>query len=416
MSRLESTMALDGRVAQNSKLSPVSAGESIKPARGRTQPSATPPAHRRSAATKTTTVMAIVTDTMPFKSASAKQTPIRPTSTSSSPSSYLAATSSIVPTNSIEAPSSGIPPGTLTIAIAVPIVLLAVLAPLFILTILTCRRKRRARKRRSSQSVSKKSKLLDRPQDKLEYRPKGKYGPATWQRPLNSFSGFEFNFSRPRTVLSAISARSPRATTPRPSTPRVPPVRVPTGAAPQIPPATQRRPALSVLSRFANTDGIHDPPPPYVTRPMTLAHPYFRPSIPTQQVTDTPQSARSVSPQLLVATPVEIQSLSGPYAPISQVLSSPEQDGRTSRQPSAQRMSNSPPQRAPRSPFDDPSEETPHTSANLQRPFSAPSPAPTNVSGLSFDPSAWVASYERNSRISSVDDDTDSRMDPHQMV
>ena len=411
----ESTMALDNRVAQSSKLSPVSAGESVKPARGRAQPSATPPAPRRPAATKTTTVMAIVTDTMPFKSASAKQTPTRPITTSSSTSSYLAAASSDIPASSIKAPSSGIPPGTLTIAIAVPIVLLAVLAPLFILTILTCRRKRRARKRRSSQSVSKKLKLLDR-QDKLEYRPKGKYGPATWQRPLNSFSGFEFNFSRPRTVLSAISARSPRATTPRPSTPRVPTVRVPTGAAPQIPPATQRRPALSVLSRFANADGIQDPPPPYVTRPMTLAHPYFRPSIPTQQLTDTPQSARSVSPQLLVATPVEIQSLSGPYAPISQVLSSPDQDGRASRQPSAQRMSNSPPQRAPGSPFDEASEETPHTSANLQRPFSAPSPAPTNVSGLSFDPSAWVASYERNSRVSSVDEDTDSRMDPHQIV
>ncbi|KAG7010036.1 hypothetical protein G7Y79_00001g003080 [Physcia stellaris] len=409
-------MALDNRVAQNSNLSPVSAGESVKPARGRAQPSATPPAPRRPAATKTTTVMAIVTDTMPFKSASAKQTPTRPITTSSSTSSYLAAASSDIPAASIKTPGSGIPPGTLTIAIAVPIVLIAVLAPLFILTILTCRRKRRARKRRSSQSVSKKLKLLDRPQDKLEYRPKGKYGPATWQRPLNSFSGFEFNFSRPRTVLSAISARSPRATTPRPSTPRVPPVRVPTGAAPQIPPAAIRRPALSVLSRFANTDGIQDPPPPYVTRPMTLAHPYFRPSIPTQQLTDTPQSARSVSPQLLVATPVEIQSLSGPYAPISQVLSSADQDGRASRQPSAQRMSISPPQRAPRSPFHEASEETPHTSANLQGPFSAPSPAPTNVSGLSFDPSAWVASYERNSRVSSVDGDTDSRMDPHQIV
>ena len=404
-------MAFDARAVQHSDLSPVAAGQSGEAAGDPAQPSVIPQVTKRPTATKTTTVMNIVTDTRPFTSPSAKQSLSQATTTSSSSSSFVAAARSTSTPSTTNTSSPGITPGTLTIAIAVPIVLLAVLAPLLILTILTCRRKRRARKRKSNQSVSKKLKLLDRPQDKLEYRPKGKYGPATWQRPLNSFSGFDFNFSRPRTVLSAISARSPRATTPRPSTPGIPPAvaRIPTGAPPQIPPATQRRPALSVLSRFANMDGIPDPPPPYVTRPMTLAHPYFRPSIPTQQqVTDTPQSARSMSPQLLVATPVEIQSLSGPYAPLSQVLSSPEHNERAPTRSSSQGM--------PRSPFDDPSDDTPHTSANLQRPFSAPSPAPTNVSGLSFDPSAWVASYERNSRISSIDEDTDSRMDPHHIV
>ena len=404
-------MAFDARAVQHSDLSPVAAGQSTENPRGPAQSSAIPRVTRRPTATKWTTVPNIVTDTTPFKSASVKQSSSQATTTSFSSTSFVAAAGSTSTPLTTHTSSPAITPGMLTVAIAVPIVLLAVLAPLLILTILTCRRKRRARKRRSNQSVSKKLKLLDRPQDKLEYRPKGKYGPATWQRPLNSFSGFDFNFSRPRTVLSAISARSPRATTPRPSTPGIPSAaaRVPTGAPPQIPPATQRRPALSVLSRFANVDGIPDPPPPYVTRPMTLAHPYFRPSIPTQaQVAGTPQSARSMSPQLLVATPVEIQPLSGPYAPLSQVLSSPEHNERVPTGSSSQGT--------PRSPFADPSDETPHTSANLQRPFSAPSPAPTNVSGLSFDPSAWVASYERNSRISSVDEDTDSRMDPHQIV
>ena len=407
-----------------SSLSPVSPGENSRTflqSKSKDSPngpvgaSATPKITRRPAETKTTTVMAIVTYTTPFSSVSADRSQRRSTALELATSSAATVAHSTATSVPAAASGPGLSSGTLTIAIAVPIVLIAVLAPLIILTILTCRRKRRERKRRSHLSVSKKLKLLDRPQDKLEYRPKGKYGPATWQRPLNSFSGFDFNFSRPRTVLSAISARSPRAVTPRPSTPAVrfpstpdvPAPAVTLGTAPSNRPAGQRRPALSVLSRFAHADGISDPPPPYVTRHMTLAHPYFRPSIPNQHFSDTPQSGRSMSPQLLEATPVEIQSLSGPYAPISQVLSTPGEQGRS--------LSQAPPQK-PRSPFADPPEETPHTSANLQRPFSAPSPAPTNISGLSFDPSAWVASYERNSRISSVDEDDVSRMDPHQIV
>lgn len=401
---------------RNSDLLTVTAGGSSRrsaeaatnvSAKRQVQSSATPRVTRRPAATRTTTVMSIVTDTIPFESAFAEKPPQQTTATNSSSSSTIIIASSTNTPLPANGSGPGLPPGTLTIAIAVPIVLLAVLAPIIILTILTCRRKRRARNRKSNQSESKKTKLLDRPQNKFEYRPKGKYGPATWQRPLNSFSGFEFNFSRPRTARSAISTRSPRATTPRPNTP-LSHTTMPTRPLPQTRPIGQRRPALSVLSRFANVDAIQDPPPPYVTRPMTLAHPYFRPSIPTEQMTDTPQSARSMSPQLLVATPVEIQSISGPYAPISQVLSPPEQDGSG--------LTPSPPRRLSRSPFSDPADHNPHISANLQRPFSTPSPAPTNVSGLSFDPSAWVSSYERHSRVSSVDEDDDSRMDPHQVV
>ena len=409
-------MAIGLRQVQGSNMLPVSAGQSDRPspqtpvnvsAKPQAQPSVPPQVTKRPAVTRTTTIKTIVTDTVPFESASAEQPPHRNLATMSSSSSssvsHILADPTITPTQAGSS-GSGLLSGTLTIAIAVPIVLLAVLAPIIILTILTCRKKRRRRNRKSNISVSKKLKLLDRPQDKLEFRPKGKYGPATWQRPLNSFSGFDFNFSRPRTVLSAISARSPRATTPRPSTPLP---AIPTKPLPQNRPTSQRRPALSVLSRFANVDAVPDPPPPYVTRPMTLAHPYFRPSIPTEQITDTPRSARSVSPQLLVATPVEIQSLSGPYAPISQVLSPPEQYGRVLT-PSPRTLS--------RPHFSEPSDHNPHTSASLQQPFSSPSPAPTNISGLSFDPSAWVASYERHSRISSVDDDDNSRIDPHQIV
>ena len=412
-------MTVDLRQIQGSNMLPVSAGGSERPSpqtpvivsvKPQAQPSVTPQVTKRPAATRTTTksVMAIVTDTVPFESASAVQPARQNVAPKSSSSvSQILAEPTITPSQAGSS-GSGLLPGTLTIAIAVPIVLLAVLAPIIILTILTCRKKRRRRNRKSNLSVSKKLKLLDRPQDKLEYRPKGKYGPATWQRPLNSFSGFDFNFSRPRTVLSAISARSPRATTPRPTTPLP---AIPTRPLPQNRPTSQRRPALSVLSRFANVDAVPDPPPPYVTRPMTLAHPYFRPSIPTEQITDTPRSARSarsISPQLLVATPVEIQSLSGPYTPISQVLSPPEQYGRV--------LTPSSPQNLSRSPYAEPPDHHPHISSSLQQPFSSPSPAPTNVSGLSFDPSAWVASYERHSRISSVDDDDDSRMDPHQIV
>lgn len=410
----KTAMATDLRQVQGSNMLPISAGGSDRPspqtpvnvsAKPQAQPSVLSQITKRPAATRTTTVMAIVTDTIPFESASAQQPPRQNVATKPSSSvSQILADPTIIPSQAGSS-GSGLLPGTLTIAIAVPIILLAVLAPIIILTILTCHKKRRRRNRKSNLSVSKKLKLLDRPQDKLEYRPKGKYGPATWQRPLNSFSGFDFNFSRPRTVMSAISARSPRATTPRPTTPLPP---IPTKPLPQNRPTSQRRPALSVLSRFANVDAVPDPPPPYVTRPMTLAHPYFRPSIPTEQITDTPRSARSVSPQLLVATPVEIQSLSGPYAPISQILSPPEQYGRV--------MTPSSPRRLSRSRFSEPSDHNPHTSASLQQPFSSPSPAPTNISGLSFDPSAWVASYERHSIVSSVDDDDDSRMDPHQIV
>ena len=312
----------------------------------------------------------------------------------------------------------GISTSTLIVSIVVPLVLIAILVPLIVLLCLTCRRKRRSHNRISNHSQVR-MRSPPRQKELLVHRPRGKYGPSIIMRRPNSFSGFEFNFSRPRTVLSRISARSPKAVTPMNASRSTTLASVwerdeqELKEAPPMP----RRPALSLMSKYASHDdrvptgrwdspGSSPPPPPYArTRPMTLAHPYIPPRLEVPQLPDTP---RSLSPQLQVATPIEIQRLSGPYTPISQVLRQPEQ----SRRPHTR----SPPQTNNRSPLSEHSEVAP-TSANLSAPFvPSASPAPTDVSGLSFDPSMWIAAYERDSVVNPIGAQDGTRMDPHQLV
>lgn len=308
----------------------------------------------------------------------------------------------------------GVSTSTLIISIVIPLVLIAILIPLIILLCLTCRRKRQ-RQNRSSNHSQAKMRPPERQKELLAHRPRGKYGPSIIMRRPNSFSGFDFNFSRPRTVLSRISARSPKATTPMNAS-RSTTLGSLRGHYEELPPMP-RRPALNLVSRYASQDkhvptGLWDSPcstpapPPYArTRPVTLPHPHIPPSLSTPQPPDTP---RSTSPQLQVATPIEIQRLSGPYAPISQVLRQPEQPQRL--HPRSQL------QRHPRSPLGGHSEVVP-MSANLSAPFQpSTSPALSDVSGLSFDPSMWIAAYERDSVVNPVHQDDDRRMDPHQLV
>ena len=308
--------------------------------------------------------------------------------------------------------SHGISQSTLIIAIVIPLVLIAILIPLIILFCLTSRRRRRRQHRTSHHSEPKPRKRSPAQQKELlAHRPRGKYGPSMFMQRPDSFSGFEFNFSRPRTVLSAISARSPKAVTPMNAT------RSNTRATVYERPAGSRRPALNLMSKYASHDrsfggskevSPNSPkPPPYIPeRPMTLAHPYIPSRLTTPQLPDTP---RSLSPQLRVATPMEIQRLSGPYTPISQILRAPpEAHGLDAMRP---------PRRLPRSPLSERADSIPPTSANLQSPFVAsPSPAPTDMSGLSFDPSIWIAAYERDSVVTPIDYDEPIPAKPHQMV
>lgn len=314
---------------------------------------------------------------------------------------------------------SGISTSTLIISIVVPLVLIAILVPLVILLCLTCRRKRRRQNRRSDHSQRSnhsqtKPRSPGRQKELLAHRPRGKYGPSMLMRRPNSFSGFQFNFSRPRTVLSRISARSPTAMTPVNASRSATLVSVPERDEDR--PAMPRRPAAHLLSRYASRDGhiptgrwdspCSSPPPAFIpNRPVTLAHPFIPSPLKTPQIPDTP---RSLSPQLQVATPVEIQRLSGPYTPISQVLRQPDKSRTSQTRPPPQRQDRSPPAERP---------EASPTSANLQTPFvQSASPALTDVSGLSFDPSMWIAAYERDSVVNHVEVDDNRRMDPHQMV
>lgn len=326
----------------------------------------------------------------------------------SSTTSAAAYTSSPVATS-----SNGLSTSILIISIVIPLVVIAILIPLIVLLCLTCRRKRRKHNGTSHQSQAR-MRSPARQKDILAHRPRGKYGPSIMMRRPNSFSGFEFNFSRPRTAFSRISARSPMAITPMNAS------RSTTLASVQErgdPPVMPRRPALVLLSKYAShnervSTGRWDSPcsspapPPYAPiLPLTLAHPYIPPRLQTPQLPDTP---RSLSPQLQVATPIEIQRLCGPYAPISQVLCQSQQSRRS--------HARSPPQRHTPSPLSERAEAAP-TSANLQAPFQpSASPALSDVSGLSFDPSMWIAAYERDSVVNLVDPENASRMDPHQLV
>ena len=349
----------------------------------------------------------------------ASQPSLAYTSSEITTSSTPPATSASRHTSTLVAQSShGISTNTLIVSIVVPIVLVAILVPLIVLLCLTCRRKRRSHNRTSHHSQVR-MRSPTRQKELLAHRPRGKYGPSIMMRRPNSFSGFEFNFSRPRTVLSGISVRSPKAVTPMNAS------RSTTLAsmwdrdeqelkeAPPMP----RRPALSLMSKYASHDdhvptgrwdspGSSPPPPPYArTRPVTLAHPYIPPRLEVTQLPDTP---RSLSPQLQVATHVEIQRLPGPYTPSSQFLRQPEQ----SRRP----LTRSPPQIYNRSPLSEHREIAP-TSANLSNLFvPSASPASTDMSGLSFDPSMWIAAYERDSVVNTIDAKDGTRMDPHQLV
>lgn len=310
--------------------------------------------------------------------------------------------------------SNGLSTSTLIISIVIPLVLIAILIPLIVLLCLTCRRKRRKQNRSSHQSQAKMRSPAARQKDIMAHRPRGKYGPSIMMRRPNSFSGFDFNFSRPRTAFSRISVRSPMATTPMNASRSITLASVQEQGEPLVIP---RRPALTLLSKYAShnervSTGRWDSPcsspapPPYApVRPLTLAYPYIPPRLETPQLPDTP---RSLSPQLQVATPIEIQRLPGPYAPISQVLRQSQQSRRS--------HARSPPQRHTPSPLSEHTEAAP-MSANLQAPFQpSSSPALSDVSGLSFDPSMWIAAYERDSVVNLVDPENASSMDPHQLV
>lgn len=332
------------------------------------------------------------------------------------PAALAASTTSAAAVQTISAAADtgqGLSSSVLIIAIVVPIVLIAVLIPLIVLLCLTSRRRRRRKNRCSHHSEPKpRQRSPARQRELLAHRPRGKYGPSLLMQRPDSFSGFEFNFSRPRTVLSPISARSPTAVTPMNAT------RSNTQTAER--PANPRRAALSLISRYAGQERsavgmqevspISAPPPPYLPeRPVTLAHPYIPSPLRTPTLPDTP---RSLSPQLQTATPMEIQRLSGLYAPRSQAWC-PPQEARARPQPRPPRRT----PRTPRSPLSERSDSVPPTSANLQSPFVlSPSPAPTDMTGLSFDPSIWIAAYERDSVVTPLDRDGHTPVNPHQMV
>ncbi|KAL8946807.1 MAG: hypothetical protein Q9222_006845 [Ikaeria aurantiellina] len=301
--------------------------------------------------------------------------------------------------SSTSAPSHGLSTAKLAAVIVVPLVLLAILSPILIVWCISYRRKRRAAKRRSERLSAQKP-LIDRYQTASNHQHRSSSKPPRPKRPHRivsvptpTFSSFNFGFSRPASA----------------------------GPSPQshhnLPSRRNRRSTTTSSSWTA-------PPPPYSSGSRRVA---TRSSTPIPRL-DTPDFPSS--PLLETAQMVHIRPISGQQRQQSYISNNRsntrlppsstnnELSSNTSLQPPANTYTNTYYRRAS-------DEESLHHRSTLNRPFSfqAPSsPALSDISGLSFDPTLWASSvYGRSSTydVSPVDDDDEGRgegVGAHQMV
>lgn len=317
----------------------------------------------------------------------------------------------------------GLSTSKLTAIIVIPIIFVAIISPILIVWFASCRRKNQLLKGHHRRRTLHESKLLElqkshssvsshgdeqiaRPRDNTHPRDSAQVRSPTptVNPPLQTRNSAQPRNSAP--VRSSVQTRFPvqPTTSPpprtssllRPSTQPRPPAQSGTSNPPRhsapprsatpldpsfnnfnfnLPPRTSSRPlspqpSVSPLSTRRSLPRIWSPPPPaYTSRPMTLASPEFPPRIETPQLPRTPPPA----PQ-------------GSFAPQRTTISSPAPTSihvadRNSHAPST-------------SPFRPLSEGnlSVHNGANLRSPFSGlDSPAISDISGLSFDHSLWMA-------------------------
>ena len=333
------------------------------------------------------------------------------------PSTLPTPPSAPTPTQSASATSTPTPPSShglstpkLAAVIVVPLVLLAILSPVVIVWYISWRRKRRAAKRRSDRSSGLPKPLLehyhgisghsqprtDRASSSLPpSRPRKPHRIVSVPTP--TFSSFDFELSRPASV-GPFASSSPR-----------PPLR---------PVPRNRRSAT--LSWGA--------PPPYASPTRTAFSSTPAPRLSTPDITG--------SPLLGTAQMVHIRPISGQQQRMERSKSRLGADSaatrsRVSISPSRyQQQQNSEASMMPQQPdpartrqgSTDSTAESLHHRSTLTRPFSSfqppASPALTDISGLSFDPTLWASTtYGRDSMISPIDDQDDrEQIRPHQMV
>ncbi|KAL8714729.1 MAG: hypothetical protein Q9225_006501 [Loekoesia sp. 1 TL-2023] len=346
----------------------------------------------------------LITDTRTFT------IPLLPTtlpSTSSASTQPQSATASATP---VSTRSQGLSTTRLAAAIVVPLVLLAILSPIIIVWYISWRRKRRAARRRSDRSSGPPRPLLEHyhgvsstsrsrvPRGSSDVPPSRPKKPhRIVSVPTPTFSSFNLELSRPASdgPVASSSLRPPFRPIPK-----------------------NRRSATFSWGA----------PPPYAspTRSAFTSTPIPR--------LDTPNITGS--PLIGTAQMVHIRPISGQHHRPDRSNSRLAVDSvagrsRTSLAPSHNQQQQNenaspifrPPESArTRQGSTDSNAESLHHRSTLQRPFSSfqplASPALTDISGLSFDPTLWAsATYGRDSIISPIDDqDETEQIRPHQLV
>ncbi|KAI4092502.1 MAG: hypothetical protein L6R37_007560 [Teloschistes peruensis] len=337
-------------------------------------------------------------------------TSLAPTTT---PSPVAASTQPQTPSSSATAPaapSHGLSTAKLAAVIVVPLVLLAILSPILIVWYISRRRKRRLSKRHSDRlsgqrplirqddwirgaSVRRNEQARSTPAPRKAKRPH-----RIISVPTPTFSSFNFELSRPASVG---------------------PVQSSTLSSTRRPIAKNRRSATFSWGA----------PPPYASQSGTTTS-----STPVPRL-DTPDFCGS--PLLETAQMVHIRPISGqPQRRMGSSSNLPDQSAaghsNTSLAPwqhhdplpnrSSATYLQAPDPNRTRQGSGDSNAESLHHRSTLTRPFSSfqplASPALTDISGLSFDPTLWAsATYGMDSTVSPIDDqDQTEQARPHQIV
>ncbi|KAL8697600.1 MAG: hypothetical protein Q9201_007044 [Fulgogasparrea decipioides] len=297
----------------------------------------------------------------------------------------------------------------LAAVIVVPLVLLAILSPIIIVWYISWRRKRRSAKRRSER-LSGQSPLIDRyhgtPRASRHRNERASSNPAPRRPkkpnrivsvPTPTFSSFNCELSRPASVGPIRSSNERRV----------------------------RRPIPKNRHSATFSWGA---PPPYTAPTRTASSSSPAPRLDTPDFTG--------SPLIETAQMVHIRPVSGQphgWRRSNNHLQIHSADARSNtflaqwqqqqQQPSpdASSMLQVPDPGRSRQGSGDSTAESLHHRSTLQRPFSfqaLASPALTDISGLSFDPTLWASTtYGRDSIISPLDDQHETEQTrPHQIV
>ncbi|KAL8767244.1 MAG: hypothetical protein Q9194_006037 [Teloschistes cf. exilis] len=346
----------------------------------------------------------LLVDTETFTSSLALATTPSPVAASTQPQTPSSSPSATA------APSHGLSTAKLAAVIVVPLVLLAILSPILIVWYISWRRKRRLSKRHSDRlsgqrpligqydwtrgaSVRRNEQAPSTPAPRKAKRPH-----RIISVPTPTFSSFNFELSRPASVG---------------------PVQSSTLSSTRRPIAKNRRSATFSWGA----------PPPYASRSGTTAS-----STPVPRL-DTPDLCGS--PLLGTAQMVHIRPISGqPQRRMGSSSNLPDQSAaghsNTSLAPwrhhdplpnrSSTTHLQAPDPNRTRQGSGDSNAESLHHRSTLTRPFSSfqplASPALTDISGLSFDPTLWAsATYGMDSTVSPIDDqDQTEQARPHQIV